>query len=249
MYDPTGKRNAEDVVREYLPLVRRIGMKLVTKMPPSVLLDDLIQAGLIGLLDASVRYDAREDATFETYASSRIRGAMLDEVRTTDWMSRGLRKTARDVEAAIQKLEQSLKRSPMEAEVAQQLSLALTDYQRLLQDIHGVQLIYYEDFDTSEDDFFLDKVIVDRADPLKVLSDAGLRAAVIDAIENLPEREKLIMSLYYERNMNLKEVGATLDVSESRACQLHAQAITRMRARLRDSRWIDPEPMRKTGTR
>lgn len=129
MYDQTGKRNVDEVVKEFAPLVRRIGIMLVAKMPASVQLDDLIQAGLIGLLDAATRYDPREGATFETYASSRIRGSMLDEVRSTDWLSRGMRKTARQIEAAVQKLEQALKRPPTEAEVANKLSMSLKEYQ------------------------------------------------------------------------------------------------------------------------
>lgn len=249
MYDQTGKRPVDDVIKEYAPLVRRIGLMIIAKMPASVLLDDLIQAGLIGLLDAATRYDAREGATFETYANSRIRGAMIDELRGTDWLSRGMRKTAREVEKAIQMLEQSLYRAPTEAEVAKQLDMPLPEYQALLYDLHGSQIIYYEDFESSEDEPFLDAVHCDRRDPLELLADSNLRDAVIEAIEALPGREKLLMSLYYERNMNLKEIGAALDVSESRACQLHSQAVMRVRTHLREGTWIQVEKPRKTGTR
>ena len=249
MYDQSGKRRVDEVVREYAPLVRRIGLMIVAKMPANVELNDLIQAGLMGLLDAATRYDPQEGVQFETYAGARIRGAMIDELRGTDWMTRSMRKTSRTVEAAIQKLEQTLHRPPTEREVAELLSMPLTEYQALLYDLHGCQLVYYEDFESTEEEPWLDKICVDHHGPLEVLSDARLRDAVIAAIDSLPDRERVLMSLYYERNMNLKEVGAVLEVTESRACQLHAQAITRVRSRLRECRWIQSETQRKTASR
>jgi RNA polymerase sigma factor FliA len=242
MYNAQGKMSQTAVLTQYAPLVRRLGLQLVAKMPASVDLDDLIQAGMIGLLDAASRYKEDQGAQFETYASQRIRGAMLDELRNNDWLPRSLRKTSREVESAVHKVEQRLGRSASEAEIAEHLQLPLDAYQSMLQDLHGSQLIYYEDFDRSADDEpFLDRHCVDHTDPLSALLDESLRAALVDAIEKLPEREKLLMSLYYERGMNLREIGAVMDVSESRVCQLHSQAVARLRTRLREMTWVGVE--------
>jgi RNA polymerase sigma factor for flagellar operon FliA len=223
-------------------LVRRLALQLIAKLPASVDLDDLIQAGMIGLMDAAGRYKEDQGAQFETYASQRIRGSMLDELRNNDWLPRSMRKTSREVEHAVHEVEQQLGRAPLETEIAGHMKLPLEDYQSLLQELHGSQLIYYEDFDRGGDDEpFLDRFCVDRADPLSSLLDEHLRAALIDAIERLPDREKLLMSLYYEQGLNLREIGAVMEVSESRVCQLHSQAVTRLRTRLRELAWTSPE--------
>jgi RNA polymerase sigma factor FliA len=236
MYNAQGKISQAEVLTKYAPLVRRLGLQLVAKMPASVDLDDLIQAGMIGLLDAAGRYKEDQGAQFETYASQRIRGAMLDELRSNDWLPRSLRRTSREVETAVHKVEQS------EAEIAGQLQMPLDEYQSMLQDLHGSQLIYYEDFDRSADDEpFLDRYCVDHSDPLSALLDDSLRSALVEAIDRLPDREKLLMSLYYERGMNLREIGAVMEVSESRVCQLHSQAVARLRTRLREMAWANAE--------
>lgn len=242
MYNAQGKLSQSDVLTRYAPLVRRLGLQLVAKMPASVDLDDLIQAGMIGLMDAASRYKEDQGAQFETYASQRIRGAMLDELRANDWLPRSMRKTSREVESAVHKVEQSLGRSASEVEIAEHMKLPLDEYQSMLQDLHGSQLIYYEDFDRSADDEpFLDRYCVDRSDPLSALLDESLRGALIEAIDRLPEREKLLMSLYYERGLNLREIGAVMEVSESRVCQLHSQAVARLRAKLREQEWTGVE--------
>jgi RNA polymerase sigma factor for flagellar operon FliA len=198
MYNAQGKLSQTDVLTRYAPLVRRLGLQLVAKMPASVNLDDLIQAGMIGLLDAASRYDEGQGAQFETYATQRIHGAMLDELRSNDWLPRSLRKTSREVEHAMHQVEQQAGRAASEVEVAAHMQLPLAEYQSLLQDLHGSQLIYYEDFDrASDDEPFLDRYRADHADPLAALLDEQLRGALIEAIERLPEREKLLMSLYY----------------------------------------------------
>ena len=167
---------------------------------------------------------------------------MLDELRNNDWLPRSLRKTSREVESAVHQVEQRLGRSASETEVADHLQMPLDAYQSMLQDLHGSQLIYYEDFDRSADDEpFLDRYCVDHTDPLSALLDDSLRAALVEAIEKLPEREKLLMSLYYERGMNLREIGAVMEVSESRVCQLHSQAVARLRAKLREMAWASVE--------
>jgi RNA polymerase sigma factor for flagellar operon FliA len=243
MYTAQGKvATSSEVLTQYAPLVRRLALQLIAKLPASVDLDDLIQAGMIGLMDAAGRYKEDQGAQFETYASQRIRGSMLDELRNNDWLPRSMRKTSREVEHAVHEVEQQLGRAPLETEIAGHMKLPLEDYQGLLQELHGSQLIYYEDFDRGGDDEpFLDRFCVDRADPLSSLLDEHLRAALIDAIERLPDREKLLMSLYYEQGLNLREIGAVMEVSESRVCQLHSQAVTRLRTRLRELAWTSPQ--------
>ncbi|MEJ0003566.1 MAG: RNA polymerase sigma factor FliA [Pararobbsia sp.] len=238
MYTAQGRVTQAEVLTQYAPLVRRLALQLVAKLPASVDLDDLIQAGMIGLLDAAGRYKEDQGAQFETYASQRIRGSMLDELRSNDWLPRSLRKTSREVEQAVHEVEQQVGRAPSETEIAAHLQMPLDDYQGMLQDLHGSQLIYYEDFDRGGDDEpFLDRYCVDHADPLSALLDDSLRGALIEAIDRLPDREKLLMSLYYERGLNLREIGAVMEVSESRVCQLHSQAVARLRARLREQAW------------
>lgn len=246
MYTATGKTSQKDhlskekMVREHATLVKRLANQLKAKLPPSVELDDLIQAGMMGLLDAVNRYEDTHGAQFETYAAQRIRGAMIDELRNADWMPRSVRKNMRDVENAIHLLEQQLGRPPAESEVARQLKLSMDDYHELLNDCSGHQLVYYEDFHDSDGggEHFLDRFLQDNSgDPIKGLLSESFRESLIDAIESLPEREKILMGLYYEQELNLKEIGAIMNVSESRVCQLHSQAIARLRATLKEKSW------------
>lgn len=241
MYTSQGKMarpGPADLVKEFAPLVRRLALQLISRLPASVDLDDLIQAGMMGLLDAGSRYQDDQGAKFETYASQRIRGAMLDELRANDWISRGLRQSSRSVAKAVHAQEQKLGRAPNEGEIAQELQLPLVAYQHLLQEIHGCQLVYYEDFDRNEqENSFLDRQARceslapgDSNGPLDRLLEGGLRQQLIEAIEAIPERERLLLSLYYEQELNLREIGAVLEVSQSRVCQLHSQVISRLRA-------------------
>ncbi|HJV88474.1 MAG TPA: RNA polymerase sigma factor FliA [Noviherbaspirillum sp.] len=239
MYTVSGKTDKNHLLEAHVPLVKKLAHQMKAKLPPSVEVDDLIQAGMIGLLDAIGRYEETHGAQFETYAVQRIRGAMLDELRNSDWLPRGIRQNMRKIEEAMNKLAQRLGRTPKETEIAKELKVSLEEYQEMLSEGSGHQLVYYEDFhDKDENEHFLDRYCVDEAsDPLKALMNTGFRQAVIRAIEALPEREKILMGLYYEQEMNLKEIGAVMGVSESRVCQLHSQAIARMRARLREQAW------------
>lgn len=231
MYSAQGALDKEQLVSQYAPLVKRIAYHLMARLPASVLADDLIQNGMLGLLDAIGRFEEGMGAQFETYAVQRIRGAMLDGLRENDWLPRGVRREMRRVEAAIQQLEQQQGRPPTESELAQTLDMPLADYQKLLLDARGHQLVYLEDLTGNDDESYLDRhVDAARPDPLAVLEDADVRRVLIAAVANLPEREKLVMALYYEEDLNLREIGEVLEVTESRVCQLHSQAIVRLRA-------------------
>lgn len=239
MYTEQGKIDKSGMLTQYAPLVRRLALQLIAKLPASVQLDDMIQAGMLGLLDATNRYQESQGAQFATYASHRIRGAMLDELRANDWLSRSTRQSSRGAAVAVQSLEQKLGRAPTEGEIAQELQMPLEEYQHLLQEIHGCQLVYYEDFEGSSENTFLDQQSSAHAGqqngPLDQLLEQGLRHRVIEAIDAMPERERLLLSLYYEQELNLREIGVILEVSQSRVCQLHSQAITRLRARLHEA--------------
>ncbi|HEX9171200.1 MAG TPA: RNA polymerase sigma factor FliA [Telluria sp.] len=239
MYTPKGKSDKDHLLTEHMPLVKRLAHHMKAKLPPSVEVDDLVQAGMMGLLDAINRYEDNHGAQFETYAVLRIRGAMLDELRNSDWMPRSTRQNMRKIEAALSALQQRLGRPPTESEVAKSLKLSLDDYQDLLGESGGHQLVYYEDFHDEEgSDSFLDRYAHDdNSDPLRSLLETGFRQAVIDAIDSLPPREKLLMGLYYEEELNLKEIGAVMGVSESRVSQLHTQAVARLRAVLKEQLW------------
>ena len=236
MYTTKGQLNREDVLRQYVPLVRRLAHHMIAKLPPSIEVDDLIQVGMIGLSEALNRFESAQGVMFETFATQRIRGAMLDELRECDWMSRGSRKSQKDIEQAVHRLEHRLGRSPAESEIAKELKMTLADYQSLLGKVRGTQLVYIEDMIGHDDDesHFLDRHVSDKdADPEQMLGDQRMREALVEAIKGLPDREQLIMSMYYEQDMNLKEIAAVMNVTESRICQLHSQSIARLRAKLR----------------
>ncbi|CAH0300676.1 RNA polymerase sigma factor FliA [Massilia sp. Bi118] len=238
MYTAKGKADKNHLLTEHAPLVKRLAHQMKAKLPPSVEVDDLVQAGMIGLLDAISRYEENHGAQFETYAVLRIRGAMLDELRSSDWLPRSTRQNMRKVEQAMSALQQQLGRPPSESEIAKNLKLSLADYQEMLGDSGGHQLVYYEDFhDEDGNDSWLDRYAVDDDDPLRALLETDFRQAVIDAIDNLPPREKILMGLYYEEELNLKEIGAVMGVSESRVSQLHSQAVGRLRTYLRELAW------------
>jgi RNA polymerase sigma factor for flagellar operon FliA len=235
MYTAKGQlQDSNALLKQYSPLVRRLAHQMIAKLPANVELDDLIQVGMIGLNDALGRFDANQGVQFETFATQRIRGAMLDELRGGDWMSRGDRRHQRSIESAVHKLEQKLQRAPNESEIADEMGMMLADYQELLGKVRGTQLFYLEDLSGEDGDDFLDRHVADEgANPLDMLEDHRMREALVDAIGKLPEREQHVMSMYYEQDMNLKEIAAVLGVTESRICQLHSQSIARLRSKLR----------------
>jgi RNA polymerase sigma factor FliA len=238
MYTSSGTVDKQQHLEKFAPLVKRIAHHMMSRLPGSVEADDLVQVGMMGLMEALNRYEEMPGAQFETYAQQRIRGAMLDELRQLDWLPRGARRTMRQIEAAVNALQQRLGRSPTEKEIAGELRVSIGDYHQMLLDARGAQLVHYEDFTDSDDDDFLERnCAATGADPLANLLDGDLRHALIGAIGGLPEREKTLMGLYYEQEMNFKEIGAILGVSESRICQIHSQAIARLRSVLKEVAW------------
>jgi len=233
MYNAAGQINKDQLVQRFAPLVKRIAYHLMARLPSSVQVDDLVQNGMLGLLDAITRFEAGMGAQFETYAAQRVRGAMLDGLRENDWLPRSLRRDFRRIEVAISQLEQQFGRAPSEQELADALSMALPEYQKMLQDARGHQLISFEDLVENGDEDYLERHLSDpSAEPSKILEDESLRRLLVEGIEALPEREKLMMALYYEQDLNLREIGDVMGVTESRVCQLHTQVVARLRARI-----------------
>lgn len=248
MYNAAGQPDKQQLVQRFVPLVKRIAHQLMARLPASVQFDDLFQNGMLGLLDALERFEEGMGAQFETYATQRIKGAMLDGLRENDTLPRHLRREMRRIEEAICQLEQSFGRPPTETELSTRLGIPLEEYQRTLHEARGHQLMYFEDFAGEEDESFLDRHVTDDdANPARMLEDRDLRQALIGAIDRLPEREKLMMGLYYEQELNLKEIGAVLGVTESRVCQLHSQAIARLRAAILGEQLPKQKAKRKGG--
>lgn len=233
MYNAAGQPDREQLVQRFIPLVKRIAYHLMARLPASVQFEDLVQNGVLGLLDAIDRFEEGFGAKFETYASQRIRGAMLDGLRENDWLPRQLRRELRRIETMIGQLEHAHGRAPTESELAVALGMTLPEYQKILGEARGHQLLYFEDFVGEDDEDFLERHFTDDAvNPLNILAEKSLQEALTVAIERLPEREKLMMALYYEQDLNLREIGEVMGVTESRVCQLHSQAVARLRAHI-----------------
>jgi RNA polymerase sigma factor FliA len=233
MYTAQGLASMDDVVKRHAPLVKKIAYHLIGRLPPSVQVDDLIQAGLIGLLDAAGQYDPRQGASFETYASIRIRGAMLDELRRNDWAPKSVHRKSREISKSIQRIGTIDGREPNDREIAAEMGISLNEYYQQLRDTTVCHLLSYDEITTGEEGGF-DQFSDNGPLPQQMLEDDEFRAQLVEAIGGLPEREQLIMSLYYEQELNLKEIGAVLGVSESRISQLLSQAHARLRAHLQD---------------
>jgi RNA polymerase sigma factor for flagellar operon FliA len=248
MYNATGKVGKDELVERFAPLVKRIAYHLMARLPSSVQVDDLVQNGMIGLLDAIDRFESGMGAQFETYAAQRVRGAMLDGLRENDWLPRSLRREMRQIEQAIARLEQEFGRPPSEEELATALGISLAEYQRMLQDARGHQVISFEDLIEEDGEDFLERHFADsEGDPYRILEDQGMKVQLVQGIEQLPERERLMMSLYYEQDLNLREIGEIMGVTESRVSQLHSQAVARLRSRIFGESGIRKKKARKNG--
>jgi RNA polymerase sigma factor for flagellar operon FliA len=236
----------EDLITAHAGLVKRIAYHLMSRLPPSVQVEDLIQAGMIGLIEASRNYDATQGASFETYAGIRIRGAMLDEIRRSDWTPRSVHRKARMVAEAMREIENAEGRDARDVEVAESLDMSLDDYHQILSDSSGARIFSYEELNE------LGEVVPGEQGassnrrhnalnegPLQGLEKSNFKEALGDAIASLPERERLVIVLYYDEELNLREIGQVLGVTESRVCQIHSQAAIRLRSRLGD--WLPDE--------
>lgn len=237
MYSKAQSQESQhQLVERYAPLVKRIAYHLLARLPASVQVEDLMQAGMIGLLEASKKYDAGKGASFETFAGIRIRGAMLDEVRKGDWAPRSVHRNSRMVSEAIRKVEARTGRDAKDQEVAAELQLSLEEYYGILGDTLGSRLFSFDDLLQDGEHIGLQEQGVAHLEPSRELEQERFQVALAEAIEQLPEREKLVLALYYDEELNLKEIGEVLGVSESRVSQLHSQCAARLRARLSDWR-------------
>lgn len=235
-YNHSGTQRADALVHQYAPLVKRIALHLLARLPASVQLDDLIQSGMIGLLEASQKYDAGKGASFETYAGIRIRGSMMDEVRKGDWVPRSVHRNARRISEAIRAIEADTGRDAEDHEVAEHLGMSLDQYHHCLRDASAGRLFSLDDMDLEADESreiqHTDYAPGNNAGPQSVTEKSAFLECLASEIDKLPEREKLVMALYYDEELNLKEIGKVLDVSESRVSQLHSQAAMRLKSRL-----------------
>lgn len=232
------RKDANDLVTQHAPLVKRIAYHLMSRLPPSVQADDLIQAGMIGLLEASRNYDATQGASFETYAGIRIRGAMLDEIRKNDWAPRSVHRKARKVAEAVRQIENIKGRDARDNEVAEQLGMSLDEYHQVLQDASGYLVLSFDDMGV-DDEALATEVSHHAPSPFEGLQREDFKKNLAESIAGLPERERLVMTLYYDEELNLREIGAVLGVSESRVSQIHSQALLRLQARL--GHWMASE--------
>lgn len=231
------ERQKEVALSKYAPLVKYVVDRLALHLPKSVERDDLTSAAIIGLFDALEKYDAGKGTKFETYAIWRIRGAILDELRSLDWASRSIRRKARTVEEASRDLGQKLGRAATEEEVAEALNLSPTELSRLLDEVHGTALLSLSKAVSSEEDqdyIQLEDIVDDpsQTDALEVLESEEAREVLLETIDNLPEQQRLVVALYYYEEMTLKEIGEALHISESRVSQIHTRAVKTLKARL-----------------
>lgn len=232
-YYAVEKDNQTDLITKHAPMVKRIAHHLLARLPQTVLLDDLIQAGMLGLLVAAQNYDQSKGASFETYAGIRIRGHMLDEVRRNDWVPRSVYRNSRMISEAVKALENELGRDAKDVEIAERLDISMEEYHQMLRDSAGGHLYGFDDLGVT-DDVLKENNEAKRNEPLNEVQREAFNQNLVGVIETLPERERLVLSLYYEQELNLKEIGAVLGVSESRVSQIHSQAMCRIKARIQD---------------
>jgi len=231
MYASEQVSNRNHLVEKHASLVKRIACHLINRLPASVQLEDLVQAGMIGLLEASRNYDERQGASFETYAGIRIRGSMLDEIRKNDWAPRSVHRKARMVAEAVRAIENEHGRDARDTEIAENLDMPIEDYYKILQDNSYHKVLSVEDMGLGEESL-LDNLSDNAPGVLDGLQKEDMQRIIAEAVASLPERERLVMALYYDEELNLREIGAVMGVSESRVSQIHSQAVIRLQARM-----------------
>ncbi|MDO6564667.1 RNA polymerase sigma factor FliA [Amphritea sp. 1_MG-2023] len=236
MYNQLQFRSSQEIIEQHTTLVKRIAHHLLARLPNSVVLEDLIQAGMVGLLEAAKKYDASKGASFETYAGIRIRGSIIDEVRRGDWTPRSVHRNGRRVSEAIQAIEMRTGRDAQDGEVAAELDISVTEYHALLKDSAESRLFSFDKLTAPQDEGPSEVIASNEPNPSEAFEEKDFMQAVAREIQGLPEREKLVLSLYYDEELNLKEIGQVLGVSESRVSQIHSQAALRLRGRLKEWR-------------
>lgn len=222
----------DDMVERHAPLVKRIACHLINRLPDTVQLEDMVQAGMIGLLEASGKYDATQGASFETYAGIRIRGSMLDEIRKNDWAPRSVHRKARLVAQAVREIENEHGRDARDVEIAETLDMSLGEYYKILQDNSYHRVLSVDDNSPTTGEAMLDSVSDNAPGIIEGMQKEDTQRILSEAIAGLPERERLVMALYYDEELNLREIGAVMGVSESRVSQIHSQAVIRLQARI-----------------
>lgn len=235
------------LLMEHLPTVRYIARRIHERLPQHVDLDDLVSAGVVGLIDAFSKFDQSKKVQFKSYAQFRIRGAILDSLRTLDWSPRELRRKGRAVEEAIRSLTQSLRRAPTEQEIAAEMKLSLAEYQQLLGDLKGLEIgsLHIERSEDSGDEELAYVPGSPEEDPLFRCLKGEMKQRLADAIDELPEKERLVLTLYYYEELTMREIGLTLGVVESRVSQIHSSAVLRLRSALAGLRSGDGAKMAK----
>ena len=230
------KRSREDLLRRFAPLVRHVVERVATTLPRTVDHEDLYSAGVLGLLDAHAKFDVGKGVKFETYAVWRIRGAVLDQLRALDWVSRSMRRKARNLDGVTRKLDQKLGRAASEIELAREMNLTRTDFYRLLDQVRGAVLVSLDENRSAEDQE--PSTLADHLpDPSAVnleerLEEEERKVVLLRTLDHLPEQERLVVALYYYEHLTLKEIGRALGISESRVSQVHTRAMSRLRLRL-----------------
>ncbi len=219
------------LVERHAPLVKRIAHHLMARLPASVLVDDLIQAGMIGLLEAARNFDGSKGASFETFAGIRIRGSMLDEIRKGDWTPRSVHKNSRAITQAISEVEKATGSDARDIDVAERLQVSVQDYHRMLNEVNAGKLVGIEDLGVSEDVLTTD-VTKGQDSPFENMVQGSFQKALAQAITTLPEREAIVLSLYYDEELNLREIGEALEVSESRVSQIHSQGMLKLKSKM-----------------
>ena len=224
----------QKLIEEYTVLIRFIAKKISVRLPANIDLEDLVSSGVIGLMDAIKKYDPRRDNKFKTYAEFRIRGSILDELRAQDWVPRSIRDKSKMLERATSNLEAELGRPPTDREISERLGLTISEFYNLVNQVRPVNVVSIDEastFSSVDRKSFLNLLQGD-SDPFAYLNVKSTKTAIKKIIESLPERQRIVLSLYYYEGFNLKKIGAILNVTESRVSQLHAQAIKRLKVKL-----------------